>query len=57
MQVLLLKTLLSYDNFILTAGVAVLLTILTMMSTPFLTAIFGDGSLEVRSHCPKSQKK
>ena len=26
---------------------AVLLTILTMLSTPILTCIFGDGSLEV----------
>ena len=31
----------------LTAGVAVLLTIITYFSTPILTAIFGDGSLEV----------
>ena len=45
------------DDFIIAAGVAVLLTILTMLSTPILTAIFGDGSLEVRSHCPKPQKK
>ena len=57
MKVLALKPLHSYDNFIITAGVAVLLTILTMLSTPILTAIFGDGSLEVRSHCPKPQKK
>ena len=57
MKVLPLRPLPSYDNFIKTAGVAVLLTILTMLSTPILTAIFGDGSLEVRSHCPKSQKK
>ena len=28
-------------------GVAMLLTILTMLSTPILTCIFGDGSLEV----------
>ena len=57
MKVLPLKELQSYDNFIITAGVAVLLTILTMLSTPILTAIFGDGSLEVRSHCPKPQKR
>ena len=50
MKVLPLKELQSYDNFIITAGVAVLLTILTMLSTPILTAIFGDGSLEVRNH-------
>ena len=31
----------------LTAGVAVLLTIITYFSTPILTKIFGDGSLEV----------
>ena len=30
-----------------TAGVAVLMTIITMLSTPILTCIFGDGSLEV----------
>ena len=30
-----------------TDGVAVLLTIFTMLSTPILTCIFGDGSLEV----------
>ena len=30
-----------------TAGVAVLLTIITYFSTPILTKIFGDGSLEV----------
>ena len=47
MKVLALKPLHSYDNFIITAGVAVLLTILTMLSTPILTCIFGDGSLEV----------
>ena len=57
MKILPLKPLHSYDNFINTAGVAVLLTILTILSTPILTAIFGDGSLEVRSHCPKPQKK
>ena len=50
MKILPLKPLHSYDNFIITAGVAVLLTILTMLSTPILTAIFGDGSLEVRNH-------
>ena len=31
-----------------TAGVAVLLTIITYFSTPILTKIFGDGFLEVR---------
>ena len=45
------------DDCINAEGVAVLLTILTMLSTPILTAIFGDGSLEVRSYCPKPQKK
>ena len=35
---------------------AVLLTIITYFSSPILTAIFGDGSLEVGSHCPKPQK-
>ena len=30
-----------------TDGVAVILTIITMLSTPILTWIFGDGSLEV----------
>ena len=30
-----------------TAGVAVLLTIITYFSSPILTKIFGDGSLEV----------
>ena len=29
------------------AGVAVLLTIITYFSSPILTTIFGDGSLEV----------
>ena len=32
-----------------TAGVAVLLTIITYFSSPILTKIFGDGSLEVGS--------
>ena len=32
---------------IITAGIAVLLTIITYFSTPILTKIFGDGSLEV----------
>ena len=41
--------------FAITAGVAVLLTIITMFSTPILTAIFGDGSLEV--NCTSSQMK
>ena len=31
----------------ITAGVAVILTIFTVLSTPILTKIFGDGSLEV----------
>ena len=35
------------------AGVAVLLTIITYFSSPILTAIFGDGSLEVRNHIPE----
>ena len=48
MKVLLSKSLHSYDESIITDGVAVLLTILTMFSTPILTAIFGDGSPEVR---------
>ena len=47
MKVLLSKSLHSYDESIITDGVAVLLTILTMLSTPIHTAIFGDGSLEV----------
>ena len=47
MKVLLSKSLHSYDESIITDGVAVLLTILTMLSTPILTCIFGDGSLEV----------
>ena len=33
--------------FSITAGVAVLLTIITYFSSPILTTIFGDGSLEV----------
>ena len=33
--------------FAAAAGVAVLLTIITFFSTPILTTIFGDGSLEV----------
>ena len=33
---------------IITAGIAVLLTIVTYFSTQILTKIFGDGSLEVR---------
>ena len=36
-----------------TAGVAVLLTIITYFSTPILTKIFGDGALEVGSPCCK----
>ena len=35
-----------------TDGVAVLLTIITMLSTPILTAIFGEGSLEVWGWSP-----
>ena len=46
--------------FITTAGVAVILTIITMLSTPILTSIFGDGSLEVckgatNANCIKNQ--
>ena len=33
---------------IITAGIAVFLTIITYFSTPIVTKIFGDGSLEVR---------
>ena len=33
--------------FSITAGIAVLLTIITYFSSPILTTIFGDGSLEV----------
>ena len=33
--------------FSITAGVAVLLTIITYFSSPILTTIFGDGSLKV----------
>ena len=51
-----LKSLHSNDCSIITAGVAVLLTILTMLSTPILTVIFGDGSLEVCGHSPETQK-
>ena len=36
--------------FVITAGVAVLLTIITYFSTPIMTKIFGNGSLEVISH-------
>ena len=36
-----------------TDGVAVILTIITMLSTPILTSIFGDGSLEVCKACSK----
>ena len=28
-----------------------------MLSTPILTAIFGDGSLEVRGHSPRTPKE
>ena len=55
MKVTPLKPLHSYDNFIITDSVAVLLTILTMLSTPILTAIFGDGSLEVCGQSPETQ--
>ena len=45
---------LSITNFeiisTITAGVAVLLAIITFFSTPILTAIFGDGSFEVYEH-------
>ena len=34
-------------NFSITAGVAVMLTIITYFSSPILTTIFGDGSLKV----------
>ena len=37
-----------------TDGVAVILTILTMLSTPILTKIFGDGSLEVYREMPNT---
>ena len=40
--------------FITTDGVAVILTILTMLSTPILTKIFGDGSLEVYREMPNT---
>ena len=43
------------DDCINAEGVAVLLTILTMLSTPILTAIFGDGSLEVCGHSPETK--
>ena len=33
--------------FSIIAGVAVLLTIITYFSSPILTTIFGDGSIEV----------
>ena len=36
-----------YHNLNTLAGVAVLLTIITFFSEPILTAIFGDGSVEV----------
>ena len=41
-------TFISDGLVIITAGIAVLLTIITYFSTPILTKIFGDGSLEVR---------
>ena len=40
-----------------TAGLAVLLTILTYFSTPILTSIFGDGTLEVKGQTYKDKKK
>ena len=45
-------SIISYHNMspLITAGVAVLLTIITYFSSPILTTIFGDGSLEVRGH-------
>ena len=33
--------------FSITAGIAVLLTIITYFSSPILTTIFGDGSIKV----------
>ena len=36
-----------------TAGVAIVLTIITYFSTPILTRIFGDGSLEVAARAKK----
>ena len=41
---------------IITAGIAVLLTIITYFSTQILTKIIGDGSLEVRE-LSKHKKK
>ena len=38
---------LNHNTHAITAGVAVLLTIITYFSSPILTTIFGDGSLEV----------
>ena len=32
----------------ITAGIAILLTLVTYFSTPILTTIFGDGGVEVR---------
>ena len=43
--------------FSITAGVAVLLTIITYFSSPILTAIFGDGSLEVGNHISEKQER
>ena len=40
----------------ITAGIAVLLTIITYFSTPILTKIFGDGSLEVQELIKLKQK-
>ena len=40
-----------------TAGVAVLLTIITYFSTPIMTNIFGDGSIEVISHTSEKMYK
>ena len=45
-----------FDINIITAGIAVVLTIITYFSTPILTKIFGDGSLEVRELLPKHKK-
>ena len=36
---------------------AVLLTIITYFSSPILTTIFGDGSLEVYGHSPRTPEK
>ena len=43
--------------YFITAGSAVLLTIITYFSTPILTKIFGDGSLEVHKARSKTDYK